>query len=379
MIKIFLVEDEYVVREGIKKNVDWTAHGYDFVGEAGDGELALPMIRDLRPDILITDIRMPFMDGLELSRRVKTELPDTRIIILSGYAEFEYAKEGLKIGVSEYLTKPINSEELLHCIDVVAADIIAKRKERGVKETFDMVRGDLMDRIKEMYSDIGLKDDDFNAANIDPEVVNIKRAEAFLKTGHISDVENFADRYLEELKDSVDSFIFRQYIVLGLYFCAVSFIEGLGADRSEIEAPDLKKGTVSDRDKTRKYIIGVFSEAINTRDRLTKGKYGSVLDDAVAYIGENYSDTELSLNTVARAVNVTPNYLSNLFSQQMGVNFVKYITDLRIEKAKELLLCTSMKNSEISEKVGYADPHYFSSLFKRTTGKTPTGFKEGGT
>ena len=97
MLKVFLVEDEFVIREGIKNNIDWETHGYEFCGEAGDGELAYPMIQRLRPDIVITDIRMPFMDGLELSRLVKKTLPRTRIIVLSGYNEFEYAKYISKI------------------------------------------------------------------------------------------------------------------------------------------------------------------------------------------------------------------------------------------------------------------------------------------
>ena len=109
MIKVFLVEDEVVIRDAIKNSIDWEQEGYEFVGEASDGELALPMILKEKPDILITDIRMPFMDGLELSRLVKKELPDTNIIILSGYDEFEYAKEAIKIGISDYLLKPVSS------------------------------------------------------------------------------------------------------------------------------------------------------------------------------------------------------------------------------------------------------------------------------
>ena len=92
-IRVFLAEDEFVVRQGIKKNIDWEGHGYEFCGEAADGELAFPMIQKLRPEIVITDIRMPFMDGLELSRLIKKELPHTEIIILTGHEEFEYAKE----------------------------------------------------------------------------------------------------------------------------------------------------------------------------------------------------------------------------------------------------------------------------------------------
>ena len=99
MLKVFLVEDEFVMREGIKNNIDWNSHGYEFCGEASDGELAFPMIQKLNPDIVITDIKMPFMDGLELSRLIKKELPFTEIIILSGYEEFEYAKEAIKLSL----------------------------------------------------------------------------------------------------------------------------------------------------------------------------------------------------------------------------------------------------------------------------------------
>ena len=91
MIKVFLVEDEVIIRHGIRDNINWEENGFLFVGEAGDGEYAYPMILKTEPDILITDVKMPFMDGLELSRIVKKALPETKIVILSGYNEFDYA------------------------------------------------------------------------------------------------------------------------------------------------------------------------------------------------------------------------------------------------------------------------------------------------
>ena len=128
MLKVFLVEDEIVMREGIKKNIQWEKEGFEFVGEASDGELAYPLIQKTRPDILITDIRMPFMDGLELSRLVKQELPDTKIMILSGYDEFEYAKEAINIGITDYLVKPISGAKLLEAVKKVA-QIVEEEKE----------------------------------------------------------------------------------------------------------------------------------------------------------------------------------------------------------------------------------------------------------
>ena len=137
MLKVFLVEDEFVIREGIKNNIDWKAHGYEFCGEAGDGELAYPMIQKLRPDIVITDIRMPFMDGLELSRLIRKELPDTEIIILSGYQEFEYAKEAMKNGVKYYLLKPCNELQIIDCIEQCKKDCYQQKiMERIVSDRF---------------------------------------------------------------------------------------------------------------------------------------------------------------------------------------------------------------------------------------------------
>ena len=93
MLKVFLVEDESIIRDGLKTSIPWEQFGYVLVGDAGDGEMALPLIRKTRPDVLITDIKMPFMDGLELSRHIRKEFPWIEVVILSGYEEFEYAKE----------------------------------------------------------------------------------------------------------------------------------------------------------------------------------------------------------------------------------------------------------------------------------------------
>lgn len=130
MLKVFLVEDEFVVREGIKNNIDWVGEGFRFYGEAADGELAYPLIQSEQPDIIITDIRMPFMNGLELSRLVKKELPQSKIIILSGHEEFSYAQEAIKIGVTEYLLKPIDGAELVKVVKRVGQQIILDRMEK---------------------------------------------------------------------------------------------------------------------------------------------------------------------------------------------------------------------------------------------------------
>lgn len=112
MLKVFLVEDESVIREGLRDKIPWEQYGYRFVGEAADGEMALPLIRKTAPDVLITDIKMPFMDGLSLSKIVSAEFPKIKIIIISGYDDFEYARQAIEVGVDQYLLKPITRTAL---------------------------------------------------------------------------------------------------------------------------------------------------------------------------------------------------------------------------------------------------------------------------
>ena len=112
LLKVFLVEDETVIREGLRDRIPWDQFGYRFVGEAADGEMALPLIRKTRPDVLITDIKMPFMDGLSLSKIVSKEFPRMKIIIVSGYDDFEYARQAIEVGVEQYLLKPVTRMKL---------------------------------------------------------------------------------------------------------------------------------------------------------------------------------------------------------------------------------------------------------------------------
>ena len=112
MLKTFLVEDEVVIREMIKKMIPWEQYGFELAGEASDGEMALPLILKSKPDLLITDIKMPFMDGLSLSRIVREEFPKTKILIISGYDDFEYARQAIEVGVDQYLLKPVTRMKL---------------------------------------------------------------------------------------------------------------------------------------------------------------------------------------------------------------------------------------------------------------------------
>jgi two-component system, response regulator YesN len=129
MYSVFIVDDEIIVREGLRSKIDWEHSQFSFAGEAGDGEIALSMIQDIKPDILITDIRMPFMDGLELAQAVKKMQPWIRIIILSGHDEFDYAKRAISIGVEDYILKPFTLEEMIICLNKAAGELDRQKQQ----------------------------------------------------------------------------------------------------------------------------------------------------------------------------------------------------------------------------------------------------------
>jgi two-component system response regulator YesN len=139
--KVFFVEDEIVTREGIRDNVDWKGNGFEFCGDAPDGEMALPLLQTIKPDILITDIKMPFMDGLELCKIVRESMPGIKIVILSGHDEFEYAQQAIQLGVKEYLLKPVTPHDLHHVLQKMAAQLEQEAKEReNLQKLHDQAR-----------------------------------------------------------------------------------------------------------------------------------------------------------------------------------------------------------------------------------------------
>ncbi len=382
-MKVFLVEDEIIMREGIRNNIDWEKEGFEFAGEASDGELAYPLIQDSKPDILITDIRMPFMDGLELSRRVKKEMPDIKIIVLSGYDEFEYAREGIRIGITEYLLKPIDGNKLLEAVKRVAQLILSERESQ-------------------MESKPGQEQDSGKSSQAEEEGAAVQRspggqetelgilevgkldrrvAERFLKTGLKSEVTNFVDDYFSSFGiNNIQSLLFRQYVTTDMYFTAVSMLEGLGYENGELakhcgEIRDINK-VLSSVESNKEYLKKILSTAIDLREAVSQKKYHSILEEAKSYIEQHYDDVNISLNSVAASVNLSPNHFSSIFSQEMGKTFVEYLTFVRMEKAKELLRTSSLKSAEIAYAVGYKDAHYFSYLFKKNQDCTPKEYRQ---
>lgn len=538
-IKVFLVEDEMVIRRGIKNSIDWEKEGYIFCGEASDGELAYPMIIKEKPDILITDIRMPFMDGLELCKLVKKELPNIKILILSGYDEFDYAKEAIRLGVTEYLLKPISSGKLLEALNGVSESIRREKEDKDLvrkcmeemrenteheKQKFfeQMIAGNLSmadaletgkkyemnlsagmynlllfrftlgeenrksgellgeaeyaieklterleyvfefqrgvegwafllmadneeqmsERVKELSKDLeeimknystiayfgGIGqpvarlreleesfreaeralaarftmelnriisvEDIRMAQNVDTlddiEITSFGEIEKtrtmlekFLNNGAEDEIDEFVDVYINELpEENLKSVLMRQYIIMDAYIVMMSFCEKIEGIEGEMQAQseELKNSmkTIQTLEEIKNYIRMLLKKIIGVRDTISGRRYSDIIEIAKDQIRKTYMSDEISLNTIAAEVGMSPSYFSSIFSKEMGKIFVEYLTEIRMDRAKELLMCSSMKTSEIGYEVGYKDPHYFSYIFKKTQNCTPKEFRARG-
>lgn len=538
-IKVFLVEDEMVIRRGIKNSIDWEKEGYIFCGEASDGELAYPMIIKEKPDILITDIRMPFMDGLELCKLVKEELPNIKILILSGYDEFDYAKEAICLGVTEYLLKPISSGKLLEALNGVSESIRREKEDKDLvrkymeemrenteheKQKFfeQMIAGNLSmadaletgkkyemnlsagmynlllfrftlgeenrksgellgeaeyaikklterleyvfefqrdvegwafllmadneeqmsERVKELSKDLeeimknystiayfgGIGqpvarlreleesfreaeralaarftmelnriisvEDIRMAQNVDTlddiEITSFGEIEKtrtmlekFLNNGAEDEIDEFVDVYINELpEENLKSVLMRQYIIMDAYIVMMSFCEKIEGIEGEMQAQseELKNSmkTIQTLEEIKNYIRMLLKKIIGVRDTISGRRYSDIIEIAKDQIRKTYMSDEISLNTIAAEVGMSPSYFSSIFSKEMGKTFVEYLTEIRMDRAKELLMCSSMKTSEIGYEVGYKDPHYFSYIFKKTQNCTPKEFRARG-
>ena len=543
MLKIFLAEDEVVVRETIKRMIPWEELGFELVGEAADGEMALPLLIRQQPDLLITDIKMPFMDGLTLARLAKKEIPGLKVVILSGYDDFNYAKQAIGIGVEDYLLKPITKNALIERLseirsryehektqkeyyekfqremqayeknssrdffealvggsmdmmevykraeklglDIVAEaynvliftmncdeDFSGQRDEyssweaeslellenffaghssamlfrsnifsygvllKGQRETIeentracvDEIRkilsrqdgrrewflavGQSVERLSQIqksyhtasrafsqrylydenilyYDEMetmehpgGQAESEDNAylQKVDVNALNPAILQKFLSNGLQEETENFVKDYFYAIgQEPMESLVFRNYVILNVRFSVISFIKGLGCDTNEMESADTEE-VLAESGKNMESAIAyakkMISQAIEIRDQNSGNKNRSILKTAVDFIDSHYMDEEISLNTVANVANVSSNHFSALFSQNMGQTFIEYLTTLRMNKAKELLRCTGMRSSEIAGEIGYKDAHYFSYLFKKTQGMTPSDYRK---
>lgn len=520
LYKVFLVEDEVVTREGIRDNVDWKGNGFEFSGEAPDGDMALPLIQAIKPDVLITDIKMPFMDGLQLCKIIRERMPWVKVVILSGHDEFEYAQEAIKLGVNEYLLKPITVQEMhkvLHKIvaqldhekneqenlkklqeqleenqpllrdqlllqivtgaissteaiergqslglDLVArfySIIILKIEMRDRSEKFDYVEykqvqrivsglignnpdiyllkkdweelvllikgnipqyleeesnlllgsiktelektgtqyyigvGSQKNRIADIYQSFleafvsiqnttDLEKGTANQVLEKAELLKINKSavETYLNCGVKEDCEDFFNSYIQPLGETVlKSYLIKNYIFMDVALGTAKLVNNLGGNIDiiipEFNSIETLLANIKTIEQLKDQMCKILVEALSFRDSQTSGQHTRVIGQAKEYIDENYMEPNLSLYEVASQVNLSSSHFSVVFSQGTCQTFKEYLTTVRINKAKEMLRSSSLSSNDIAYQVGFNDPHYFSYVFKKNTGFSPTEFR----
>lgn len=519
--KVVLVEDEIITREGIRDNVDWKRIGFEFCGEAPDGEMALQLLQTVQPDVLITDIRMPFMDGLQLGLIVRERMPWVKMVILSGHDEFEYAQAAIKLGVTEYLLKPVTVPDLHKVLakiatqldqekaeqeklrrlqdqiqenqaalrerflfklavgaissteaveksqqlglDLIAcyyqiviikteladrseqfnydeyqqvsktvSDLIAGRPnlfllKKDWEELVLLIKGNTLDglqqeraltleriqqelvtsryrltigsggpknRITYIYqSFIEALENIQNTLHADhsdrdepvekTELLKVDKSavENYLRSGDRKDFDEFFNAFIRPLGETAfKSRLIKNYFFIDVVLAIAQFIHELGGDIDQAIPSFHSIETILMNIKTieqlREQVHKIVDSALAFRDDRARDSYGTIIQQAKAYINSHYADSDLSLNEVAEHVSFSPNHFSAVFSDETGETFRDYLTRVRIEQAKKLLRTTKLMCSEVAVQCGYNDPHYFSIIFRKNTGLTPQHFRK---
>ena len=221
-----------------------------------------------------------------------------------------------------------------------------------------------------------IKNTEENAeASIDQRLVSL-----FLENAEESEIQGFLSNLIsKQTKNALNSTMFCKYFAMTMYMCVCDYLRKLSIDPNEALEDDTRKAIENVGNQTVMELVEkMFEVAISKRKNLVGKQSKSQLAAAIKYVDEHYGDSNLSLNEVAKEVNISPSYLSAMFSRENKTTFVEYMTSRRMEHAKHMLLSTSEKAQVIAEKVGYKDPHYFSYIFKKTYGISPKEFRAKG-
>ncbi|MGG4103930.1 response regulator [Paenibacillus lautus] len=334
-MRLLIADDEPVIRRGLVKMAETYRLQFDAIDTAVNGEHALSLIKEFEPDVLLTDIRMPRMGGLELCQELHELYGHIQIIVISGYGEFQYAQQCLAYGVKHYLLKPVTGVVLHQTFDA-----IVKHRNKGIVSLASYV-----DWIENIGQEIWM----LQTEQLDRLLVDWR---AHLQAAGLSVPQ------LQQLLDDAVGMIFRRLVSKG--YMEVSVIESIGHH------------TVQEQ------LLNEFELRVKqmTADLVTQrwGNFKNPLDEVKSYIDTHLSE-EITLEEVAEMAGYTPTYFSAMFKKMTGDTFVRYRIHRRMERAKELLALPHMRIIDVAANVGYEDYPHFTKMFKKVTGHTPTEYR----
>jgi two-component system response regulator YesN len=398
MWKVLIADDEPKIRRGLKALISSFGFDLEVIAEAEDGETAIGLAKELDPDIMLVDVRMPFMSGLEFIEGIKATLPGKVVIIVSGHDEFGYAQQAIQLGVFDYVLKPVDAEGFRLVIGRAIAELESRREakrfeawafeqlERNLpvlRERFlrDWIIGSLS-RTEVAEGLSFLKIDLATPATLLAARLHERSRPSQAGTERSRRLALVALRtVMEEALPHEGSYVFEDDTETVLAIAPGFSAEDLGALAETIErraaeqvfqAPSLATRVVPDPH-------GGLEDAYEELCAEISGGDGSDSFVVLArnFIDKNYWNPDLCLEDAAASLQISPGYLSRLMKRETGFSFVEYLNRIRVKKATILMSDPAAKAFEVAERVGYRSQHYFSRAFKKVTGTSPTDHRKG--
>ncbi|HZG57040.1 response regulator [Paenibacillus sp.] len=348
MYTVVTIDDEPLVKKTLRVLIErYPEELYQVVGEAEDGKEGLELIESLAPDLVITDLNMPVMGGLELIERLRAAARDVEVAVLSGYDDFDFAQQALRFGVVDYILKPIRPESVRQLLDRFHA-------KRSADAAASSGRGAWISFCSET-------------------------AKALAERVWLLDVPG-ADEALDRFAGGAAARGLRGEVEAEAYQALATLIGSelsqRGAGGLEPLPVELESGAEtplpsSMRDEVRRRLKAKIAELQDARQ---VGNHQGIRA-AVAYLDARFHDPAVSLPLVAGVAGMSQAHFSRTFKKEMGVSFVEYVTRQRIERAKALLDAPGTKSWEIAESVGYQEYAHFAKVFRKYTGLTPTEYR----
>ena len=394
LLKVLIADDEPMIREGIRYTIAWDELGIEVAGEAEDGEEALELAISQQIDLLLADLNMPIMNGLTLIKNIRKSLPDCRVIIISGYDEFRYVQEALRMQVDDYILKPIQPDNLTEVIKKACKELLQQKEQRKFIETAsnqllqntqllqekfcqNWLQGGIpIEKIKEQLSF-------WNLPEKNPNVLAVVRSQELEskqplitetdKELLVFGIKNIVMEILEREKNLV--FSDHHGLVFILLWGEASDELYLTMEKSIQTYLDIAITISSVHPAVDEELSLVFESLLRMLHE--EVPVSPIVRRAKNFITEHYTDPDLTLELVAQQLQVSPVYLSRTIKQELGTSFVSLMTQKRMEKAIRLLHTTDLQMVEIAEETGYASQHYFSTAFKKYVGVSPNQYRKG--
>ncbi len=345
MLKVLVADDDVRVCRCLRNMIAWNELGFELIGEAYNGEEVLQFAAEHKIDVLITDVKMPVMNGLEVCKYFQTHFKQTAIILLSAYDDFEIAQEAIDYNVRKYILKPLTPEKLAS-IEQILAGIFGVRSH-------------------EQYAQYLLTDSDF-----------VK--DMFYKLE--SEDFNYFDTVFSELRHAYsDEYILVRSICLRMLDCLYEHLNNKGFQIDNLEKKRRQKhsemNTANNVEKIVEIVRTQFQDVLQFKKEDKILYRQKLVNDIKNFINKNYNDAMLCRDMIAGEFSLHPGYLGQLFSKETGTTVTKYISEVRLNEAAKLLNTTDESVGKIGEKVGFASEKYFLKKFKECFGMTPGEYR----